>query len=102
MYAVCSEGKQNDVADAVREMVSKKYRLPIFQFNVEKYTELDNDHQLVMDACREVQGEAAHVVNLGTRTLHKKKCPSHGKKVVGALIINVKTAGLKVCKTCMK
>jgi hypothetical protein len=99
MYAICST-KKNDVAKCVSAMVSKDYRMPIFQFGIKKYNDLDKNNLEILSACRKMRAE--HVINLDTRKIHKKTCYCRGKNVIGARLINIKNTGLKLCGICMK
>jgi len=101
MYAICSTLKE-DVAKCVQEMVSKGYKLPVFQFGAKKYKELEKDRGGVVKACKAVEKEAIHVINLDTRKIHKKGCRCKGKNVVGARIARLRTTGLMNCGICMR
>jgi hypothetical protein len=42
-----------------------------------------------------------HVININTMTTHKKKCLYTGTNTVTGYLVNVKAAGLRLCKHCM-
>lgn len=46
------------------------------------------------------QRKVDYVINLNTRTVHKKDCLFKGKKIIKASLINVKNTGLGVCNRC--
>ena len=100
MYAICNT-TQDDVLNAVKEMVKKGYKFPITQVGQKPYRGADRDRSQAPELTERTH---KHVVSLNAGTLHKKDCriaKKTGINRVGASIVNVGATGLKLCKVCM-
>lgn len=101
MYIVC-DTKKGDVEKALGHFPEEQ---KIEDALIIQVSMKDYEHLKTITAPQEMreqvnQRETGYVINLNTRTVHKKDCLFKGKKIIKASLINVKNTGLGVCKRC--
>jgi len=107
MYAICKT-ELGDVAACLGAMIEKNYNLPFVQVGKNLYKQMSKLKQEDPAALRHLCGtkEAGHVINMTTKTIHKKGCRvldrTNDKCKIGAYLVNPDTAGLKHCGVCMR
>jgi len=101
MYIVCNT-KKYDVKKALGHFPDeqKTEHALIIQVSMKDYK-----HLKTITASQEMreqvdQRETDYVINLNTRTVHKKDCLFKGKRIIKASLINVKNTGLGICNRC--
>ncbi len=99
MYTICHT-KGNDVLEAVKVMVKKGYKFPIFQVGQKLYKRLEKDRTKVTPFME--NRKRMYTVNLKSKIIHRKSCRYADKGIfVNAYLVRPKNTGLKICKTCM-
>ncbi len=104
MYVICNTN-QDDVKNAVKEMVKQRVNYPIHQHGKKVYKRLDASHSgaditIANEKKRKVTETS---INVKTQTIHKQDCRRKGKdaNVVLAKLNNIGKTGLNLCKVCM-
>ena len=102
MYIICNTRK-GDVEKALGHFPEEQ---KIEDALIIQVSMKDYKHLKTITASQEMreqvdQRETDYVINLNTRTVHKKDCRYAGKAAIKAAIINLKNTGLWTCKRCL-